>query len=123
MYYENITIRKASHPEKWAMITKAFPGYRKRTAVWVQSDNVTLTGRYWDGGSKSDWRLLDEAREVVSVSGRHDFPFTAPDIEIDLMDGTIAIDCGTYCGKQASAYLYTKPEDEDATPETTQETR
>jgi hypothetical protein len=108
------------------MILKAFPSYRKRTAVWVQTDTVTLTGRYWDDGSKSYYKTIDAngCNGVSTVCDRNDYPFTAPDAEVDLADGTVVVQCGVFCGKAGYAYLYTIPEEEtDATPETTQETR
>lgn len=109
MSYERIT--KKSHPKTWALLTRTLHNYRKRSATLHIQDDVSLTGRFWDGGSKTDW-ILTKNGTTQTVAPRNDFPFTTPDKDVDLTDGTIAISTGTFCGKSATASIYThKPID------------
>jgi hypothetical protein len=109
MSYNRIEITKKSHPAEWRLILLAFPNYRKRTANVVETENTTLHGRYWDGGSISRYAIIGLAKTVNQIPNRNDFPFTAPDIEVDLMDGRQVVQCGVFCGKPGQAYLYRKP--------------
>lgn len=99
------TITKKTHPREWAIIKKVLPNYRKRIAHLSIQKSTTLYGRFWNGGSKTVWFLLRNG-QTEQVAARNDYPFTAPDIEVDLTDGTIAISTGTFCGKASSACLY-----------------
>jgi hypothetical protein len=94
MSYNRIEITKKSHPAEWRLILLAFPNYRKRTANVVETENTTLHGRYWDGGSISRYAIIGPAKTVNQIPNRNDFPFTAPDIEVDLMDGRQVVQCG-----------------------------
>jgi hypothetical protein len=124
MSYSNTDITKKSHPKEWALIMLACPGYRKRSAILTETDNVELNGRYWDGGSMSNYWILSgvdgPSVSVDAVGRRNDYPFTGPEREVDLTTGTQVVQCGVFCGRSGYAYLYRKPEEEHATPETTQ---
>ena len=120
MNYETIT--KKTHPKTWALIERTITNYRKRSATLHIQDDVSLTGRFWDGGSRTDWTLTKN-NTITAVALRSDFPFTAPDKDVDLTDGTIAISSGTFCGKTATASVYThKPIDVKEIDETLGET-
>jgi hypothetical protein len=106
------TITKKSHPDQWAIIKRAFPDYRKRTARWVQTESVTLFGRYWDEGSKSYYKIVSTNNNVSVVPCRHDYPFMAPDEVVELTPETMVVQCGIFCGKKGTAYLYTEVKDE-----------
>ena len=107
MSYKDTYITKKSHPKEWALITKAFPHYRKRKAVLVETESTSLTGRYWDDGSISRYAIITmPIGTVLQKANRNDFPFTAADTEVDLTDGTQVVQCGIFCGKQGLAYLY-----------------
>ena len=108
--YECEEISKSSHPKEWAIILRCFPSYRKRKANLVITENTTLHGRYWSEGSISRYafvRTFDG--DVVQIANRNDYPFTAPDVEVDLTDGTQVVQCGVFCGKPGQAYLYRGP--------------
>ena len=105
--YNTINITKQSHPKEWALITKAFPSYRRRKAVMIETESTSLTGRYWDDGSISYYAVITGTDQSIR-SNRQDFPFTAPDEVIDLTDGTQVVQCGIFCGKPGLAYLYRK---------------
>jgi hypothetical protein len=103
-----ISITKTSHPKQWAVILAAFPNYRKRKALMIETESVSLHGRYWDDGSISKYVIVDPSGGMKLAPRRNDFPFTAPDPEIDLADGTQVVQCGVFCGKPGTAYLYFK---------------
>lgn len=109
MSYKDTKITKASHPQEWALILKAFPNYRKRAALLIETESTSLTGRYWDEGSISKYVVVDPAGGMKLAPRRNDYPFTAPDPDVDLTDGTQVIQCGVFCGKNGNAYLYRKP--------------
>lgn len=46
-----------SNPKVKKFVKKAFPDYRKRAVRFHVGDNqsVTLSGGYWDGGSRTEW--------------------------------------------------------------------
>lgn len=108
--YEQTNITKKSHPVEWALILKAFPTYRKRSALIITTDSTSLSGRYWSDGSISRYSVLHPGNpDAVSLGNRNDYPFTAPDVEVNLLDGTQVIQCGVFCGKPGQAYLYRGP--------------
>ena len=98
-------ITKNTHPKEWAILTKYCPSYRKRRAFFTVTESVALSGRYWDGGSKTNWRIIKDGT-IQQISDRQDFPFSAPDTTVDLLDGTIVIATGTFCGKTSTAHIY-----------------
>ena len=106
--YNRIDITKSSHPAEWALILRCFPSYRKRKANIVETESTELSGRYWDDGSKSVYRIIHVHGEIVDLGDRSDYPFQAPDIEVDLLDGTQVVQCGIFCGRPGQAYLYRK---------------
>jgi hypothetical protein len=110
--FEHFRITSKSHPKLWALVKKAIPEYRKRSATVYHTENISLTGRYWDGGSLSEYIKLGIDGSVSSVPRRNDFPFTAPDPEIDLTDGTIYVETGTFCGKPRVANIWMFPSED-----------
>jgi len=111
MSYKNIDITKKTHPKEWALIVRAFPNYRKRKAYIIETESTDLSGRYWSEGSISRYAVITTAGTVVQKPNRNDFPFTAPDETVDLMDGTQVVQCGVFCGRPGGAYLYRKPQE------------
>lgn len=107
-------ITKKTHPIEWALILKALPSYRKRSAFLSIQDTVSLSGRYWDGGSRTVWHIIN-GNSVEQVPSRNDFPFIAPDIEVDLnnfeLPGVLitVVSSGTFCGKPSFAHVYISP--------------
>lgn len=106
--YESQNITKKSHPVEWALILRAFPSYRKRSAVIITTESTELSGRYWSDGSISRYVLLNGGLHTA-MPNRNDYPFTAPDEVIDLTNGMKVVQCGVFCGKPGQAYLYRGP--------------
>jgi len=107
--YECQEITKSSHPTEWALILKCFPNYRKRKANLIMTERTTMYGRYWSDGSISRYAIVAPGGEITQVPNRNDYPFTTPDEETDLTDGTQVVQCGVFCGKPGQAYLYRGP--------------
>ena len=104
--YESQNITKKSHPKEWALIKRCFANYRKRTALIITTESTMLSGRYWSEGSISRYSVIDPKGNMTIKGNRNDFPFTAPDDEVDLTDGTQVVQVGVFCGKPGQAYLY-----------------
>jgi hypothetical protein len=109
MSYKSTKITKASHPKEWALIKKAVSNYKKRSALLVETESMSLTGRYWSEGSIDYYKKIHPDGRIEHLGNRQDYPFTAPDEEVDLMDGTQVVQCGVFCGKPGTAFLYVKP--------------
>jgi len=101
-------LTKKDNPKEWAVILRAFPDYRKRSAYLFECNSTSLTGRYWSDGSISYYKIIGPTGAVQTVANRQDYPFTAPDQEVDLTDGTQVVQCGIFCGHKGNAYLYRK---------------
>ena len=119
MSWSNEKITKHTHPNEWALIKLAFPNYRKRSASLTMTDNIALTGRYWDDGSLSKYVVIDPTGGMKLAPRRNDYPFNSPDSIVNLADGTQVVQCGIFCGENGLAHLYRKPEkikDEETVP-------
>jgi hypothetical protein len=109
MSYKSTKITKQSHPKEWALLKKTCLNYKKRSALLIETESTELTGRYWSDGSIDRYSIWNPAGQMTVVPNRQDYPFTAPDTEVDLMDGTVVVQCGVFCGKPGTAFLYMKP--------------
>lgn len=77
----------------------------------VRREKVELNGRYWDGGSKDEYTILNGATgEAVRVPDR---PYMGPDPNesYELKQNECILNTGTFCGKPARPRLYIRPED------------
>lgn len=52
-----VAVQLSSNPKVKAFVKKAFPDYRKREVVFNvgAGQEVSLSGGYWDGGSRTEW--------------------------------------------------------------------
>lgn len=112
-----------------AVVKAAFPDYRKRDAVvtvWGGSHSINS---YWDGGSRSEYAIIELAtlqRHPLPTSTHPYFDVAArglanaqdEHISIDrvgnvtlkhLPDGFVLVQAGTFCGKPATAYVRVPP--------------
>ena len=122
--YQKIELRLA--PEVKAVVKAAFPDYRKHRAVLSVFDRGVNINSYWDGGSKSEYAVVELAslrRRDLPSSSHPYFDVTAhglanvenQDIKIDhvgnitlqrLPEGFALVSAGTFCGKSATARVY-----------------
>ncbi len=90
----------------WALLKRVLPNYRKHSAFLHVEDYVTLTGRFWDGGSRDSYVVINLDGSVKHLAGRTDFPFSAPDERIELHTVKAVIQYGTFCGKTSTVKIH-----------------
>lgn len=109
-----MTIKLADYPEIKALVQAADPKYKKHSAtVWV-AETVTLSGTYWDGGSRSTYAAVNIATKRVGPAPQYDPPqFGGPrqPPKVELPRGAVIIETGFFCGKPRTATVYVRPED------------
>ena len=87
---------------------------KKRKAILARpTTEVRISGSYWDGGSRSDYFLVNIAtKEVVPIPGVSPMQFGGPkeDPVQHLQPGFAIIEAGTFCGKPSTPTVYLHPE-------------
>ena len=107
------TVTLKDHPEVLRAIRAADPTYRKQKAFLFVSERVTLSGTYWDGGSRSEYTAVNlttgrSAGAPQYAPPQFGGPRTAP--EVDLPPDVSIVETGTFCGKTATATIYIHPQ-------------
>lgn len=94
---------------------KSLVGYRKRKIRACKFDSegerVLRTASYWDGGSKSDYLVinLDNNKETIPPAGEYpNFSAYYP-----LKQGEMMIEYGIFMGKQSTARVSYFPSDSE----------
>jgi hypothetical protein len=105
-----VTLKTA--PELVRIIRAAAPDYRKREAVLMARDAVTISGTYWDGGSRSTYHAVDLAtlRQLPApqyAPPQFGGPTTDPTVAIP--EGVAIVETGVFMGKPATARVYLNP--------------
>lgn len=101
------------HPALSAFLRRAFPSYRKHKAIIRPSQSVTLSGGYWDGGSRSSYFGATLAGTEVPLrynTAPAQFNGGAPDRSVLLDSDLVVLEAGTFCGKPATVTLFATPE-------------
>lgn len=105
------TIELKKYPEIKRVILAADPSYKKHSAFVSIATAVTLSGTYWDGGSRDTYTAVNLANFTRNTSPQFappqfGGPREAPRIE--LPDDVVIVRTGTFCGKKATAHVYVK---------------
>jgi hypothetical protein len=100
-------------PEVQAIVRAAFPSYKKHDAYLTVAESVSLSGTYWDGGSRSEYVAVDLASKRSQGAPHYNppqfgGPRTSPVVPLPI--GVVIVQGGTFCGKQATAILSVHPE-------------
>lgn len=106
------TIELKAYPELKAIIKAAFPKYAKHKAWYVVAEDCTISGTYWDGGSRSEYVAVDLTTKRSAGAPHYDPPqFGGPvrDPQCAIPEGVAIVKAGTFCGKQATACVYIHP--------------
>jgi hypothetical protein len=87
------------------LVKAAFPTYRRKTVVVIPAASVTFQQLAWDGGSRNEYQLvrLNGTKAPVETYSEGE--------TLDLIEGIIAVQSGTFCGKPALCHLYVNPAD------------
>jgi len=110
------------HQEVKNIIRAAFPGYRKHNAGLTEFKGEVNINSYWDGGSKSEFALVElttmRTRALPTAShpyyDLHGATGENPVIRAErgnvylkaLPEGYALVEAGTFCGKAATARVY-----------------
>lgn len=86
-------------------------GSRKRKAILARpTDKVTMSGTCWDGGSKSDYWIVDlkamQARPLPAAGSPVQFGGPKTDPVIDLEPHQAVVCTGFFCGKPSTPTIY-----------------
>lgn len=89
-------------------------GSRKKHAFLHVTDKVTLSGTYWDGGSRSEYYAVQLATMQKLAAPHYDPPqFGGPtkSPQVEIPKGVIIVESGIFCGKPATPVIYVRPDD------------
>lgn len=116
-------------PEVKQVVLAAFPSYRKHTAfLSVFPQSGTQINSYWDGGSRSEFAVVELATGKVKQLPTRSHPYfdvarygvhgQDEHISVDyagnitlkvLPEGFALVEAGTFCGKPATARVLLNP--------------
>jgi len=130
---EYTTFQLSAVPALKRLVLAAFPEYRRRTvSASTFPEQGTQVNSFWDGGSRDQYMLLDEAgrKRTLPTShpyfdvARHGNPAGENElVKIDargnitlkaLPAGCVLVRGGTFCGKPAQAHVYLPAEQEQS---------
>jgi hypothetical protein len=115
-----------STPEVKRVILAAFPDYKKRRAFLSEFYSGKNINSYWDGGSKSEYAIVELATMTRKPLPSHTHPYfdvaargmanqeTAAvksdhvgNLELQILpEGFALVEAGYFCGKPATAHVY-----------------
>jgi hypothetical protein len=88
-------------------------GCRKRRVILARpTEKVSISGSYWDEGSRSDYFLVDLNTNLVTpIPGVSPPQFGGPksDPEVHLLVHQAVVCAGTFCGRPATPTIYFHP--------------
>ncbi len=89
-------------------------GSRKKKAILARpTTQVTLSGTYWDGGSRSSYFLVDLNTQQVQPCEHYNPPqFGGPrqDPVVTLAPHQAVVEAGVFCGRPATPTIYFHPD-------------
>lgn len=124
-----LTIDLKTAPDVKRVIQAAFPAYKKHRAFVSVFNGGVNVNSYWDGGSKSEFAVVEIAtfRRASLPTSTHPYFDVASKgltnaqngiVKVDhvgnitletLPDGFVLVEAGTFCGKAATAHLFVPP--------------
>lgn len=100
-----------SNPALAAFLRRAFPGYRKHKAIIRATNHLTLSGAYWDGGSRSTYSAVNaQGTSLPLTYSTAPTQFGGVEKEIILTPNILILQAGTFCGKPATVTIHALPE-------------
>lgn len=107
------TVNIKDHPALALFLRRAFPAYRKHKAFIRTGESLTLSGGYWDGGSRSSY--FAATPHGVTVDLRYNtapaqFNGGKPDTTVTLTPDFLVVQAGTFCGKPATVTIHGHPD-------------
>ena len=95
-------------------LMNAFPGYNGRMFKIRPSESVRLTGLYWDGGSRDEYKAVNlNTGETSGVEHDHTLPpqFGGPSRtpKVEIPEGVVIVKHSIFCGKDMGLTFYVNP--------------
>ena len=98
-------IKLKDYPALKATIKKAFPGYKKHTAILFEAKSVEPIGTCWDGGSRASYYHIDlygnHLDSIPAPSAPPQFGGGKP-VAFPIDSKSMVCELGTFCGKPAT---------------------
>ena len=89
--------------------------YRKRQVAIRAAEYVTLNNLNWDGGSRNSYAAFTLDGAPLGNADKHHAPApwenAAEGARVLVPQGACLVQYGTFCGKDATAYIYVNPAD------------
>lgn len=96
------------------VLLRAFPGYTGKKFEVRRKERVSLSGAYWDGGSRSEYRAVHlDTGEVSAADSKLQNPLT-PGYKvptIDIPPRVCIVKHSIFCGKDMGLTFYVNPSD------------
>ncbi len=120
------TIELKNAPDIKRVVLAAFPTYKKhKVMLSVFGEHGVSINSYWDGGSRSEYVVVDMATGKRHALPTHSHPYfdvsrrglastENADVQVDhvgnvtlkhLPEGLALVEAGTFCGKPATAFI------------------
>jgi hypothetical protein len=102
----------SQHPEIARVIRSVDPKYRKHKAIVAGAERVTLSGTYWDGGSRSSYTAVNLETGLSLGAPQYSPPqFGGPRVDpvVELPEGVVIVRTGIFCGKTETAKIFINP--------------
>jgi len=109
-----LRLKLKDHQEIKRLILAADRSYKKHDASFRSVESVTLSGTYWDGGSRSTYHAVRLSDGYCLGAPQYNPPqFGGPqtDPHVEIPQGVAIVETGTFCGKTATACVYCNPSD------------
>ena len=101
-------------PQFRDLMRRAVPSYRRHEIIVHPTTSVTLSGAYWDGGSRSEWFKVDRNGVRTGYPGGHPGYGGPPEKVVTLGQGFLVMEDGVMCGKRATLTFYGTEQDFEA---------
>lgn len=112
--YNHQYIKLSDNPEMKRIVRAAFPSYKKHEVALSFAETVTISGTYWDGGSRSTY-IAVEINTLRTLGAPHYNPlqFGGPkeNPKVEIPAGVAILEGGTFCGKPATVHVFLRPDD------------
>ena len=100
-------IKLKDYPVLKAAIKRAFPGYKKHSAILFEAASVEPSGAYWSGGSISSYHHTDLAGNHLDAIPAPGAPqFTSEKlVPFAISPAAMVSTLGTFCGKPSTIVI------------------
>lgn len=103
--------RPRSNPTIRRIIDVTFPEYSGRKVAVQEWNGPRRLDNYWDGGTRSYWKVIDLLRGRIGDAGTAN-PFEqATHSDWDLPAGSIAVEHVIFCGQDLGLRIHVRPAD------------